>query len=202
MQYLVLMLVSICISLVNIPLIWVKSCNVPEKPRTEEKKPLKGEDKEMVEKALRGEWIPANVLEEIQEQRYRNKQPYLVIPVNSYEEERDELQELCKHAKEDFIFRQRKTNEYLNKYNSLSASDRHEFCDQYNRFFEVTSVAEIGAANAAVGKWFVDYIVDSGYAVSFVWTRLYSTIIIFAHLTHSTSTGILLNPAPPACNNH
>ncbi len=147
----------------------------------------------MVEKALRGEWIPANVLEEIQEQRYWNKQPYLVMPVHSYEEERDELQELRKRAKEDFIFRQRKTNEYLSNYNSLSASERHDFCDRYNRSSKVTNSEETDAANAAMGKWFADYIVDNGYAVSFVWTKLYSTIINFAHLTHSTSNGNFLN---------
>ena len=92
-------------------MIWEKGCNAPEKPYTEEKKPLKGEDKEMVEKALRGEWIPANVLEEIQEQRYRNKQPYLVIPVHSYEEERDELQELTSVLKKtSSIARKRPTS--------------------------------------------------------------------------------------------
>ena len=86
------------------PLVWVKGCDVPDKPRTSDKKPLKGEDKEMVEKALRGEWIPAKVLEEMQEERFKNNQPYLVLPVRSYADERDELRELRKRAKEDFIY--------------------------------------------------------------------------------------------------
>eukprot|EP00984_Skeletonema_dohrnii_P013157 scaffold5430_cov78-Skeletonema_dohrnii-CCMP3373.AAC.3 len=39
--------ISFIAALINIPLIWVKGCNIPAKPRTGEKKPLKGEDKEM-----------------------------------------------------------------------------------------------------------------------------------------------------------
>ncbi len=145
----------------------MKGCNIPAKPRTDEKKPLKGEDKEMVEKALRGEWIPAEVLEEIQNERYRNKQPYLVVPIRSYEDERDELKELRKRAKEDFIYHRKKTNEYLNIFNSLPAHERRAFCDQINRSFEGANQEEVDATNAAVGKWFADYLVDSGYTVSF-----------------------------------
>ena len=153
-------------ALVNIPLIFVKGCNIPAKPRTGEKKPLKGEDKEMVEKALRGEWIPAEALEEIQEERYNNKQPYLVVPVRSYAEEKDELKVLRKRAKEDFIYYQRKYNEYLHRYNTLPASERRAFCDQINRSSEVSNQDEVDAANADVGKWFADYLIDSGYHVS------------------------------------
>mmetsp|Transcript_15553 Transcript_15553/g.25547 ORF Transcript_15553/g.25547 Transcript_15553/m.25547 type:complete len:490 (-) Transcript_15553:40-1509(-) len=156
--------ISFIAAFVNVPLIWVKGCNVPDKPRTSEKKPLKGEDKEMVEKALRGEWIPAKVLEEIQEERYKNNQPYLVLPVRSYGEERDELKELRMRAKEDFLYHQGKTNEYLNKYNSLPPSERRGFCDQINRSMEAGNQDEVDTANADVGKWFADYLVDSGYA--------------------------------------
>mmetsp|Transcript_15845 Transcript_15845/g.23536 ORF Transcript_15845/g.23536 Transcript_15845/m.23536 type:complete len:698 (+) Transcript_15845:100-2193(+) len=155
--------ISFIAALINIPLIWVKGCNIPAKPRTGEKKPLKGEDKEMVEKALRGEWIPAEALEEIQEERYNNKQPYLVVPVRSYAEEKDELKVLRKRAKEDFIYYQRKNNEYLHRYNTLPASERRAFCDQINRSSEVSNQDEVDAANADVGKWFADYLIDSGY---------------------------------------
>ena len=144
----------------------MKGCNIPAKPRTGEKKPLKGEDKEMVEKTLRGEWIPAEALEEIQEERYNNKQPYLVVPVRSYAEEKDELKVLRKRAKEDFIYYQRKNNEYLHRYNTLPASERRAFCDQINRSSEVSNQDEVDAANADVGKWFADYLIDSGYYVS------------------------------------
>ena len=165
MQHLVLILFSI-ISSVNVPLVWVKGCDVPDKPRTSDKKPLKGEDKEMVEKALRGECIPAKVLEEIQEERFKNNQPYLVLPVRSYADERDELRELRKRAKEDFIYYQAKTNDYLNMYNSLPPSERRGICDQLNRSMEAGDEEEVGTANADLGKWIADYLVDSGYAVS------------------------------------
>ncbi|KAL7458690.1 hypothetical protein ACHAWC_010328 [Mediolabrus comicus] len=153
--------ISFIAAFVNVPLIWVKGCNIPPKPRTDEMKPLKGEDKDLVEKALRGEWIPAQALEEIQEQRFNNKQPYLVVPTRSYAEERDKLQELRKRAKEDFIYYQQKNNEYLERINN--ESDVKGLCDQINQSMEGANQEEVDAFNAELGKWISDYLVDSGY---------------------------------------
>lgn len=139
----------------------MKGCNVPPKPRTDEMKPLKGEDKDLVEKALKGEWIPAQALEEIQEQRFNNKQPYLVVPTRSYAEEQDKLVELRKRAKEDFIYYQQKNNEYLERINN--ESDVKGLCDQINRSMEGANQEEVDAFNGELGKWISDYLVDSGY---------------------------------------
>lgn len=153
--------VSLSLSSVNLPLIWVKGCDIPPKPRTAEKKPLKGEDKELVEMALRGEWISAELLEDIQEQRFNNKQPYLVVPTRSYAEERDELKQLRKRAKDDFIFHQKKTNEYLQRVNE--EENVRGLCDQINRSMEGANPEEVEAFNTHMGKWIADYLVDSGY---------------------------------------
>lgn len=107
--------ISFLAAFMNMPLLWVTGCNVPPKSRPAEAKPLRGEDKEMVEKALRGEWIPAQALEEINAQRYRDGQPYLIIHPRSYEDEKHELAVLRKRAKKDFFFHQQKTREYLHQ---------------------------------------------------------------------------------------
>ena len=49
--------ISFLAALINVPLIWVPGCNMPPKPVAKESRPLRGEDREMVEKALRGEWV-------------------------------------------------------------------------------------------------------------------------------------------------
>ncbi|KAL7526831.1 hypothetical protein ACHAXR_004341, partial [Thalassiosira sp. AJA248-18] len=167
--------ISFIAALVNVPLIWVKGCNIPPKPRTDEKKPLRGEDKEMVEKALRGEWIPAEVLEEINEQRCRNGQPFLMVRPRAYADERDELMELRKRAKNDFIFHQKKTNEYLHEFNTTP--NRAGFCDQYNRSREGADQEDINIINTDVGQWFADYLVDSGYALHLDSTLIKQTVM-------------------------
>jgi hypothetical protein len=102
----------------NLPLLWVNGCNIPAKPRPKELRPLKGEDKDMVEKALRGEWIPAEELEAINEQRFRNGQPYLLIHPRKYQDEKDQLPMLRKRAKKDFLFQQTRLKVYLNEINT------------------------------------------------------------------------------------
>lgn len=76
---------------------------------------MKGEDTDLVEKALRGEWIPLEQLESINEQRFRNGQPYLLIHPRKYEDEKDELPLLRKRAKKDFLFQQTRLKAYLNE---------------------------------------------------------------------------------------
>ena len=49
--------ISFLAALINVPLIWVPGCNTPQKPVAKASRPLRGEDREMVEKALRGEWV-------------------------------------------------------------------------------------------------------------------------------------------------
>ena len=49
--------ISFLAALINVPLIWVPGCNKPQKPVAKASRPLRGEDREMVEKALRGEWV-------------------------------------------------------------------------------------------------------------------------------------------------
>ena len=156
--------ISLLAALVNIPLMYVPGCNVPAKPCPAELKPLKGEDKEMVEKALRGEWIPADVLEAINSHRFETGQPYLIIHPRSYAEEKDQLPLLRKRAKEDFLFHQTKTKEYLHAINEHD--DVPSICDQINAGVQASDPDERDEINREIGKWFTDYLLDSGYAVS------------------------------------
>jgi hypothetical protein len=49
----------------------------------------------------------------------------------------------------------------------VKSCTRAPFCDQINRSLEGANQEEVDATNAAVGKWFSDYLVESGYTVSF-----------------------------------
>lgn len=156
--------VSFLAAIINVPLIWVKGCNIPTKPRPKELRPLKGEDEELVEKALNGEWIPLEDLETINEQRFRNGQPYLLIHPRKYQDEKDELYLLRRRAKKDFLFQQTRLKMYLNEINTTD--DISALCDQVNSSMRASDPTEVENINKDIGAWFKDYLVDSGYTVS------------------------------------
>lgn len=157
--------VSFLAAIINVPLLWVNGCSIPAKPRPKELRPLKGEDKDMVEKALRGEWIPAEELEAINEQRFRNGQPYLLIHPRKYQDEKDQLPLLRKRAKKDFLFQQTRLKVYLNEINTTD--DITALCDQVNLSMRATDPTEVEMINRDIGEWFKDYLVDSGYTPQF-----------------------------------
>ena len=161
--------VSFLAAAINAPLIWVKGCNIPIKPLPKELRPLKGEDKDLVEKALRGEWIPLEELESINEQRFRNGQPYLLIHPRKYEDEKDELPLFRKRAKKDFLFQQTRLKTYLHEINNTD--DINALCEQVNSSMKSGVQTEVEEINRDIGEWFKDYLVDSGYTVSLLLFR-------------------------------
>ena len=181
--------ISFLAAAINVPLIWVNGCSVPKKPRPKEARPLRGEDKELVEKALRGEWIPLEDLEAINEQRFRNRQPYLLIHPRKYQDEKDELPLLRKRAKKDFLFQQTRLKMYLNEINTTDQIS--SLCDQVNSSIKASDSAEAKEINRDIGEWFKDYLVDSGYTLS-TCRVLFNFVLRFAHVTvlfdHSHNT--------------
>lgn len=154
--------ISLIAALINVPLIWVKGCSVPPKPRPPELRPLRGEDKEMVERALRGEWIPAEELDAINEHRFDTGQPYLIVRPRSYEDEKIELPFLRRRAKKDFLYNQKKIKEYLHSVNT--AEDLPTICDRINSSMRAQDEDEVAAVNQEIGQWVMNYLKDSGYA--------------------------------------
>ena len=101
-------------------------------------------------------------MEDINEQRFRNGEPYLLIHPRSYEDEKAELPVLRKRAKEDFLFHQTKSKEYLHRVNTTE--DLPSFCDQINASMNAADPNEVEAINREMGEWFISYLVDNGYA--------------------------------------
>eukprot|EP00547_Thalassionema_nitzschioides_P004618 CAMPEP_0194213062 /NCGR_PEP_ID=MMETSP0156-20130528/13366_1 /TAXON_ID=33649 /ORGANISM="Thalassionema nitzschioides, Strain L26-B" /LENGTH=703 /DNA_ID=CAMNT_0038941007 /DNA_START=105 /DNA_END=2216 /DNA_ORIENTATION=- len=157
-------IISFLAGVVNIPLIWVKGCNVPTKPVPPERKALKGEDAELVEKALKGEWIPAQDLEELNEARFERGQPYLIVPPRSYGEEKDKLALLRRRARKDFLYHKKKSREYLAKFAIADEEELEAICRQVNQSSTANDPEEVKNIHEAMGKWFIDYVVDSGYS--------------------------------------
>lgn len=150
--------ISFLSAFANVPLMWVDGCNVPKKPVPMERRPLLGEDEEVVQKILKGEWVDTEILDQVNEERFLKGRPYLFVRPRPYEDEKHELDLLRKRTKSDFLYHQRKTREYLCMLNERSSDDLATLCNQYNLSMRPTNEDEVESINSDVGKWFISYL--------------------------------------------
>lgn len=79
--------ISFLAALVNAPLMFRKGMGPAPKVKSQDSRPLKGEDKDLVEMALRGEYVPASVLDSINEDRISKGLPLLLVHYGKYADE-------------------------------------------------------------------------------------------------------------------
>lgn len=155
--------VSLLATLVNSPLLFAKQLKrkkvVPAYSRH-----LKGEDKDVVEQALRGEWVPAAALHEINMERMDNGRPFLQLPILPYEQDKTHMKSIKKHAKEDFTFHQATINAWLGSELLSTPEKRADLLAQVEKS-RGESNQEREALEAGMGSWFAAYLRDAGYRI-------------------------------------
>ena len=156
--------ISFLAAIINTPLVFQKQLFGPEpkKPHPESR-PLVGEDKELVEKALRGEWVPAEVLIALNQEREERGQPYIVAHVKTFEEDKASLALLDLDARTAFQWWQEDNDRLLREVTDPSRRDKlPEICAKLNTALhsDPSLKAEV---HQELGRWFADYLNDSGY---------------------------------------
>ena len=96
--------ISFLAAAVNMPLLFV-SVLKPRRPKPPKwARGLQWEDPEFVDRALSGDWVPSKQLDLLNLERMRKGQPFLVIPIRSYEEDKQKgLSELKAQSKADLL---------------------------------------------------------------------------------------------------
>lgn len=154
--------VSFLAALANSPLLFASQLKrkkyIPDYSRI-----LKGEDTDFVQKALNGEWIPAEELSKINNERFETGHHFLRIPWTPYEEDRDRLKAIKMHAAEDFSFNQARIAGYVNSENLATPENRQELVEKI-KVSRVT-LEERKEIGKDMGAWFSDYLMDAGYHV-------------------------------------
>jgi len=132
------------------------------KPPTS-KRPLLGEDKEMVERALAGEFVDPQELWLINVARAKNKKSAIIPKVKPYSEDKEDLDTLNSHAEETFLARADIQNRILAE---IAKPDRdkdiQEFCDMVN-YAAAGDPEVVKETNDQLGQWVADYLADNGY---------------------------------------
>ena len=155
--------ISFFAALVNSPLMFVKAMQPSPKKLPEYSRRLGGEDKDIVERALQGSWVPPNRLQEINCKRMKDGHHFIVMPYRSFEEDKPHLPEMRQHAEADFQYWSELMNSHLGSSCLESAEKRERLAQRGHE--SGTPVEERRKRAKDLGQWFADYVYDAGYQI-------------------------------------
>ena len=120
---------------------------------------LATEDTDKMHQVMKGEWVPSKVLTEMNMHRFNAGLPFVLPPIHSYDEDRERLCTLYKHAKEDFEYQR------MRQYYYLSLQDTPERRrDVVEHLHQSVPPKEVQKERAeAMGMWWAEYMHENGY---------------------------------------
>mmetsp|Transcript_16605 Transcript_16605/g.24538 ORF Transcript_16605/g.24538 Transcript_16605/m.24538 type:complete len:685 (+) Transcript_16605:91-2145(+) len=152
--------ISFFAAMVNTPLLRHKGLRRRPKKTPAHSRVLNGEDEEIIEKALRGEYVPIREVDWINEERIKKGQPILILRPGKYEDEK-ELDQLRANAMNDF--RQITTRRQLFIGDLKDRSKKERICRMIAEIDERVDEDAKSEVNAEIGQWFTDYLNHNGY---------------------------------------
>jgi hypothetical protein len=155
--------ISVGAALINTPLMFHKGFGPAEKKPPPSKRPLPGEDLDLVKKALAGEFVSPDELWLINLARMKKHQPAIVARVKPYENDKEDMGTLLSHAEEAFRARANLQNRILAEIaNPDREMELQELCDMVNGANNGDPEV-INETNSDLGQWVADYLADNGY---------------------------------------
>ena len=155
--------ISLLAALVNAPLMFRKGMGPAPKVKYQESRPLKGEDKDLVEMALRGEYVPASVIDSINEERISKGQPLLLVHYGKYaDEKRESLDVLRKNAINDFRHILKRRELFIGDLNE-SEDKAVAVCQKLRDIDILVNQEVLDEVDGELGSWFTDYLKENGY---------------------------------------
>ena len=153
---------SFAATLINIPLMFKKQFKAPPKKRIviefEDMELSEEQEEEYIQKALRGEYVPARVIQILNMNRLERGEKYIINHCGSYDDDKERLKQLCSDTKKDLKILRHNIRHYLSRINNKDPSIprtihalNHGFPDEMQR------------QHKEIGEWFGDYLKDNGY---------------------------------------
>lgn len=152
--------VSFGAALINAPLILRRGFGPAPKKLPPQHRSLAGEDKDLIEKARRGEWLPPEILTAVNDDRLLKGRPLLLQHASTYEQDKALLDKLRFHAQSTFEAEIRFTDDWL-----VRIAEHDNLPELYKSINMSISAndEEVAEVHRELGQWFADYIHDSGY---------------------------------------
>jgi hypothetical protein len=165
---------SILAAVVNAPLMFASA--LKRKPPVDYQQAMGLEDQDLVDKALRGEWVPAKFLDDLNYSRFQNGMQFLRMPVVEYSADKENMRMLKRHAREDFLYHRITMTNILNELQAPGGIEKN-----VELFKKVQPPEEHRNADAdAMGKWFTEYMKDNGYFIDGGFPAIYKQMIMHA----------------------
>mmetsp|Transcript_12678 Transcript_12678/g.19525 ORF Transcript_12678/g.19525 Transcript_12678/m.19525 type:complete len:697 (-) Transcript_12678:108-2198(-) len=163
---------SIGAALANAPLMRhpLMGKQVPRPPP--QKRILKGEDEEIVQKMLSGSYVDPELRLEVAKHRAKNGLPTVVPRVRPYAEEKENLGELAKEASATFEFRRDLADRILAALSNGEGTENDFSKEEFVNFLNTVSRGDSGnqdqeliqQATSDLGVWMGEYLEDNGYS--------------------------------------
>ena len=153
---------SISAALVNAPLMYRKGMGRPPVKIPFKYRAIPGEDDEVVQKLVDGEYVNPQQVFEISKKRALEHHPAIVRGVRSYEQEKDKLDDLMKEGVNAFRFRQNIESQLLAVIEENGPEKVEEICDVLNTIYGI-SPEDKERNTHDMGQWIADYLLDNGY---------------------------------------
>lgn len=153
--------ISLFAALVNTPLIFTPALRRKPKPLPDFSRHVKGEDKDVVEKLLLGEWVHPQLLHEVNMERLKSGHHFLRVPIRPYDQDKEQLCEIKRHAKEDFRFYKDIMAGFLKSVDTSTTEKREAMVKAVNASHLDREQIEDQAKQ--LGQWFSEYVLDAGY---------------------------------------
>ena len=153
--------ISFVAALVNFPLVFHEKFGPPKKKEVpminlfDESGMTEADEASWEERMKNGDFIPANVLNEINYKRIQQQKPLLIPQVGTYEEDKDRLSDIRKQAKDEFAYLSHRSHVLLSKMND----------PEMPKIAENISYAynTLESNHDEIGQWFGEYMRDNGY---------------------------------------
>jgi len=155
--------ISFVAALINAPLMFKKGFGPSPKKLPATRRPLLGEDKEIVEKAIRGDWVPPDIIAGYNRQRQERGEPFLVMHVAPYEQDRERLDDIRAHSRQLFELRRDLNDEALIKL--ANEEDLAAACKRINTSYMAAKEKEIEEIKREMGQWVGEYLQRNGYPI-------------------------------------
>mmetsp|Transcript_7183 Transcript_7183/g.14739 ORF Transcript_7183/g.14739 Transcript_7183/m.14739 type:complete len:208 (+) Transcript_7183:1383-2006(+) len=135
----------------------------PPKKTPLSQRPVKWEDKEVIEKLNKGEYVPVHVYQEVNDKRAAEGLPAFIAHVRDFENDKNELDKLRSEALSDFLYLRERNESFLNGLASENQEVVARGVEQINTSLGMVNEKTTEEVYKELGQWFADYIKDSGY---------------------------------------
>jgi hypothetical protein len=156
--------ISFLASIINAPLIKKKGMGPVPKKVIDEEATIDFDEEEMLERALKGDYVPARIRHAMNHKRMDKGEQFILVHAGTFENDEPHLKCLRSQAKEDMTFLRGRARTTLAKLNNPEqANEVEERLQFFNDSYSQVDQQEVELVSKELAEWFTKYLKYNGY---------------------------------------